>query len=169
MALRSALLLALGHTAAGLSAAEGADPLGEALSAISFLNGGKVKATDTFERYTQCNGFTESYTSWTTGGIRDYLYQTTPNGSASTPPIGMRSAVPLGGLGTGTFELRADGSFADWQVENQGPALATNSVQNSKLPLLENALLGLKVGGFATTLRTHPPEGSGLPAAEAGT
>ena len=25
------------------------------------------------------------------------------------PPTGMRSAVPLGGLGTGSFELRADG------------------------------------------------------------
>ena len=62
---------------------------------------------------------------------------------------------------------RADGSFADWQIENQGPALATNSIQNSKLPLLEGALLGLRVGDFATTLRTHPPTDSVLPAAEA--
>lgn len=74
--------------------------------------------------------------------------------------------MPLGGLGTGTFELRADGSFADWQIENQGPALATDKVQNSKLPILEGALLGLRLGsGFATTMRTHPP--GGLPAAEA--
>ena len=27
------------------------------------------------------------------------------------PPTGMRSAVPLGGLGTGSFEMRADGEF----------------------------------------------------------
>jgi hypothetical protein len=141
-----------------------ADPLAESLGALSFLNAGEVKATDTFERLTQCNGFAESYTDWTTGGIRDYLYETT-TGNATVPPVGMRSAVPLGGLGTGTFEVRADGSFADWQVENQGPALATNSMQNSKLPLIEGALLGLKVDGFATTLRTHPP--TGLPAAEA--
>ncbi len=140
--------------------------LAESLSGLSFLNGGQVKATDRFERLTQCNGFAEAYTTWNSGSVRDYLYETT-TGNATVPPIGMRSAMPLGGLGTGTFELRADGSFADWQVENQGPALATDAIQNSKLPLLEGALLGLKIGDFATTLRTHPPRGSGLPAAEA--
>ncbi len=145
--------------------AAGAQDLAESLGALSFLNNGQVQASDTFERLTQCNGFAEGYTAWETGNIRDYLYETT-TGNATVPPIGMRSAVPLGGLGTGTFELRADGSFADWQVENQGPALATNSIQNSKLPLLEGALLGLRVGDFATTLRTHPPNNSGLPAAE---
>ena len=104
-------------------------------------------------------------TTWECGSIRDYLYDTT-SANPKSPPIGMRSAVPLGGLGTGTFELRGDGSFADWQIENQGPALATNGQQNSKLPTIQGALLGLRVGdGFATTLQTHP--GAGLPAAEA--
>lgn len=81
------------------------DPLAESLGALSFLNGGEVRATDTFERLTQCNGFTESYTAWDTGSVRDNLYETTSSGNASVPPVGMRSAVPLGGLGTGTFEL----------------------------------------------------------------
>jgi hypothetical protein len=45
-----------------------------------------------------------------------------PVSQAQTPPNGMRSAVPLGGLGTGTFELRADGSFKEWTLENQSPA-----------------------------------------------
>lgn len=152
------------------------DPLAAALRSIGFVNAGNVRATDSFERLSQCNGFTECYTqwdcapppgkSWDSGSLRDYLYDTTSGRQTATvPPVGMRSAMPLGGLGTGTFELRADGSFADWQVENQGPALATDKTQNSKLPLLEGALLGLRVGeSLATTLRTHPP--AGLPAAE---
>ena len=61
--------------------------------------------------------------------------------------------------------MRADGSFADWQVENQGPALAKDKAQNSKLPTVGGALLGLRAAEFATPLRTHPPPG--LPAAEA--
>ena len=28
-----------------------------------------------------------------------------------SPPTGMRSSVPLGGLGTGSFEMRADGKY----------------------------------------------------------
>jgi hypothetical protein len=145
-----------------------ADLLAESLRSVKFRNGGEVRFTDKFERLTQCNGFTECYTSWECNLVKDYLYDTTAGGrqSPTVPAVGMRSAMPLGGLGTGTFELRADGSFADWQVENQGPALATDAVQNSKLPLLEGALLGVKVGHMpATTLRTHPPPG--LPAAEA--
>ena len=43
--------------------------------------------------------------------------------------MGLRSAVPLGGVGAGTFELRGDGSFADWMIENQGTALAANKVK----------------------------------------
>ena len=43
--------------------------------------------------------------------VRPYLAQ----GDGSVPPPnGMRSAVPLGGLGAGNFELRADGAFTEW-------------------------------------------------------
>jgi hypothetical protein len=31
--------------------------------------------------------------------------------SGAAPPLGMRSAVPVGGLGAGTMELRGDGTF----------------------------------------------------------
>lgn len=41
--------------------------------------------------------------------------------STRHPPSGMRSAVPLGGLGTGSFELRADGTIHEWTLENQSP------------------------------------------------
>ena len=149
------------------AAAGGGEPLAERLRSLHFLNAGTVRATDTFRRLTQCNGFTECYVTWECGGRRDYLYDTTAWPAApKPPPVGMRSSVPLGGLGTGTFEVRADGSFADWMLENQGPALAANSVQNSKLPTLLGATLGLKIGSFATVLQTHPAD-DGLPAAEA--
>ena len=51
----------------------------------------------------------------------------------------MRSAVPLGGLGTGSVELRADGRFLDWLVENEGPGLN----EHGKIPVKEEMLLGL--------------------------
>ena len=158
--------------------------LERSLRSLVFLNSGTVRATDSFEHLTQCNGFTECYTTWHCPSVpgsqngpgpgcntaipwncqmRDPLYLTTRK-SPTVPPVGMRSAVPLGGLGTGTFELRADGSFADWQIENQGPALATDKDQNSKIPHLSGAFLGLRLGGFATALQTHPS--AGLPAAE---
>ena len=35
------------------------------------------------------------------------------------PPTGLRSAVPLGGITTGSIELRGDGTFHEWTVENQ--------------------------------------------------
>lgn len=83
----------------------------------------------------------------------DYRFQ--------VPPIGMRSAVPLGGLGAGTLELRADGSFRDWNIFNNSPAGGGGKVH------LDEALLGLRIQpagqpSRAWTLRTHPP--AGLPA-----
>jgi hypothetical protein len=165
----AALLLLCCATASTAAAAD--DALANALSSVVFLNEGTVRSTDSFSRLTQCNGFTECYTTWECGAVRDNLYNTTIEAKPTPPAIGMRSAVPLGGLGTGTFELRADGSFADWQVENQGPALATDKAQNSKLPTLDGALLGLRLGdSFVTTLQTHPVAATGepaLPAAEA--
>lgn len=74
------------------------------------------------------------------------------------PPLGMRSAVPLGGLGTGSVELRADGRFWDWLVENEGPGLN----EHGKIPVKEEMLLGLKVDGVSKLLSTHPPAVSGL-------
>ena len=37
------------------------------------------------------------------------------------PPSGIRSSVPLGGLGTGTIEMRADGRLANWLIFNNSP------------------------------------------------
>lgn len=109
----------------------------------------------------------------------DYLYHVpaTTGDPPVAPPLGMRSGVPISGLGTGGFELRADGSVHDWLVENQGPGLV-HSIHRSSLwrgakvgkPEL---LVGLRAArlsvadpdAVAVTVRTAPPPG--FPAADA--
>ena len=62
-------------------------------------------------------------------------------------------------LGTGSFELRADGSIHEWTVENQSPA------GSAKLNYvaLDLAVFGVRVqtetSSIAKLLRTHPPKG----------
>ena len=80
--------------------------------------------THVFEKVLQCNFYSEGDDTYNTAGAFPYLYERRPDGTLAPPPLGMRSAVPLGGFGTGTVELRADGSFADWLVENGGPGLS---------------------------------------------
>jgi non-lysosomal glucosylceramidase len=75
----------------------------------------------------------------------------------ATPPLGLRSAVPLGGLGAGTVELRADGSLRDWNIFNNSPG-GGEKVQ------LDEALFGVwvKTAGDkprALSVRTSPPAG----------
>ena len=43
-----------------------------------------------------------------------------PGTNLADPVIGMRSSPPLGGVSTGSIELRADGSFREWLIFNQG-------------------------------------------------
>ncbi|KAK3748066.1 hypothetical protein QZH41_014759 [Actinostola sp. cb2023] len=75
------------------------------------------------------------------------------------PPTGMRSAVPLGGITTGSFELHADGTFHEWTIENQSPG-GSAKLNNGALNM---ALLGVHVTrkntSEAALLRTHPPQG----------
>ena len=176
LAARCALLLLAGVGAADVSAK---------LRAVVFGHAGTVRAETNLTRLEQCSSFTECFSVWTCGSPRDYLWDTSrgaqPGAGLAAPPMGLRSAVPLGGIGAGTFELRGDGSFADWTLENQGTALAANAVLNSKLPLKAEALLGLYIaptpasnggggggGGaapFAAALRTSPPPG--VPGVEA--
>ena len=152
------------------------------LRAVAFGHAGTAEAARNYSRVLQCSGFSECFDAWTCGSPRDYLWDVTAAGggtpgpsTVAAPPMGLRSAVPLGGLGAGTFELRGDGAFADWTLENQGTALAANSAQSSKLPLKDEALLGLFVASdgaagsapppVAAALRTTPP--AGVPGVEA--
>ena len=49
--------------------------------------------------------------------FRQYLFEEV-GGEMRAPPIGMRSANALGGHGTGAAELRADGEFRKYQLDN---------------------------------------------------
>jgi non-lysosomal glucosylceramidase len=76
------------------------------------------------------------------------------------PPVGMRSAVPLGGAGAGAFELRGDGSVHEVTIQNASPYGA------AKYGVLADALLALQVGtGGPVAVRTHAP--GGLPGVDA--
>jgi len=69
----------------------------------------------------------------------------------------LKDSVSL--LGTGSFELRADGSIHEWTMENQSPA------GSAKLNYvaLDLAVFGVRVqsgtSSMAKLLRTHPPKG----------
>lgn len=84
----------------------------------------------------------------------------TASGGASpdeylAPPLGIRSAPQLGGVSTGSVELRADGSFREWTMLNQGPG------GSGKYGLVDDVWMALRVSrpseGKAKVLRTHPP------------
>ncbi|XP_020625895.1 uncharacterized protein LOC110063277 isoform X1 [Orbicella faveolata] len=97
---------------------------------------------------------------WDSLGLRSYLFENPGNQKKQrSPPGGMRSAVPLGGLGTGSFELRGDGSIHEWTIENQTPAGSAKLNQAA----LDLAVFGVRVhtgaSNTALLMRTHPPKG----------
>ncbi len=50
-------------------------------------------------------------------------------------PSGLRhSGIPLGGLGTGSVELRSDGYFHEWQIMNNAPWGAGPAVERRRTP-----------------------------------
>ncbi len=134
------------------------------LAQLTFKNTGVVRREMQFEDKAQPCDYMETATVWSTpwnAHIFPYLYLVQSNNGARQlvpPPSGMRSAVPLGGLGAGTVELRADGSFHDWNIFNNSPDSGGGKVQ------LNDAFFGLRVkaegnAARAWTLRTHPPLG----------
>lgn len=57
----------------------------------------------------------------------------------ASPPSGIRSAVHQGGLGAGSIERRADGTFNEWTIMNQSPAAG------AKIAGLDAAFIGVRV------------------------
>jgi len=92
-----------------------------------FLNEGTTKKGDTYLIRSVPSIYNEGYTfygqgrtKYSVGGL-DYLYQARGEEYVA-PPSGMRSAVPLGPMGEGAVELRADGRLADWgTIFNNAP------------------------------------------------
>lgn len=131
-----------------------------ALSRLQFRNAGVVHEELRFEVRERPCYYTEDLDVWSTAWSNAtycYLFEVR-NGERIAPPNGMRSAVPLGGLGAGTIELRADGSLCDWSIFNNSPAGGGGKVH------LDEALFGLRTkaegaDARAWVLRTHPPKG----------
>ena len=162
------------------------DTIGPRLDTVQFANpdGESTAAADvdivlsnmTFERVQLVGEYQEAYEYlsdepgvWSTqggeapllGGLH-YLFQKLPAGRWAVPPTGMRSSVPLGGLGGGSLELRADGALRDWRMLNNNPAsIAPTGMKRS----FEHAAFGLWVGGRARgagkLLRTQLPASPG--------
>jgi len=134
------------------------------LPRLRFKNTGQVTRDMQFEYHDRPCYYVEDTEKWSTQwgpyGTSTYRYlygisEDVPPRKFD-PPSGMRSAVPLGGLGAGTIELRADGSLRDWNIFNNSPADGGEKVH------LDEAIFGLrtKVEGAdakAWVLRTHPP------------
>eukprot|EP00937_MAST-01D_sp_MAST-1D-sp2_P006421 g6421.t1 len=79
---------------------------------------------------------------------RDASKQCVYDGDA--PASGMRSAVPLGGVSAGSFELRGDGTLHEWTIHNAGPSGA------AKIQQYPDAHFAAAVDGEARVLQTHP-------------
>ena len=89
------------------------------------------------------------------GGITSGLVTQPPPPPVVVPPTGVRNAVPSGGLGAGTLELRGDGSFHELTFHSASPA------GSAKYGPQDSMLLGVKWAGGAAALRTNPPAFTG--------
>ncbi len=68
--------------------------------------------------------------------------------------------VPLGGVGTGTVELRGDGSFREWQIFNNWGNTPEVALFKHAPPFdLLNAFAAVRINDQAYVLETHPPQG----------
>ena len=116
----------------------------DSLSSVTFFGSGTAHATDQYEdvnmavSYNEPDNVTCAMCGWSVGnGKWTYPWQTASSvkdpavleeakahGYADTsyvaPPLGIRSAPQIGGVSTGSVELRADGSFREWTILNQG-------------------------------------------------
>ena len=179
--------------AVSASALESAAPLRDALLALPFANSDVTRATHNFSMRSVSSIYLESETplkarwAWADGRItpfhtHSYLFVQNSTANQTTggagqgvpgwgvPPAGMRSAPPLGGLATGTVELRSDGSLQAWTIENASPA------GSAKMSRLDLAVLGvrfpssLRGAGAARPqsrmVRTSPPEVPGVTPAD---
>jgi len=67
------------------------------------------------------------------------------------PPTGIRNAVPVGGLGAGTMELRGDGTLHEITIHSASPG------GSAKYATQPDAMLSFKIGNFpARSIRTNP-------------
>ena len=88
------------------------------------------------------------------GGIWSGTATQLPPPPIVVPPTGIRNAVPVGGLGAGTLELRGDGTFHEITIHSASPA------GSAKYGTQPDMMLATVVNGAqasARALRTSPP------------
>ncbi|XP_064405275.1 uncharacterized protein LOC135350425 [Halichondria panicea] len=131
----------------------------ELLQNLTFLNSGVVKNSDEFVwlnqrcQYLESQNVSGPYTGWADVNSVNYLFRDRGQNYVD-PPSGMRSSVPLGGISTGVFELRADGSFHEFTIFNQYPAGA------AKMQTFDDMFMAVRTQAndesVALVLQTHP-------------
>ena len=103
----------------------------ESYSALQFRNpddSATARSTDVLTLKEQCVLYSEIDNvssinkGWDVGAGVGWNISYPYHANSSVPPTGIRSAVPLGGMATGNFELRADGTFRQWCIESQSPS-----------------------------------------------
>ena len=127
------VLLITGAAAAGPSSSS----LAERLVALRFNNVGVTKSTTDFTVATVPCGYLEPENvttpqhAWAQKGKCPFVFTTNQSGGGRLlvpPPLGIRSAVPLGGIGAGSFELRGDGTLQQFTVSERSlPSLPVKS------------------------------------------
>ena len=136
------------------------------LTRLRFVNQGLVSNQMHIEAVDTDILFAEGQDSWHTKGTHPYAYitpfprnnlQPLDIDALSPPPVGIRSAPSLGGLGTGTLELKTDGSLANWQIFNNSPGNGSPKLH------LDEAFFGIRTqqgiqSANAITIRTRPPD-----------
>lgn len=86
------------------------------------------------------------------GGIYSGTVDRPPPAPIQVPPTGVRNAVPVGGLGAGTLELRGDGTVHELTIHSASPA------GSAKYATQDDILFAYRVGGgTARSIRTAPP------------
>ena len=118
-------------------------PLADALRSLSFAHASTVYANTTFADvdipsiYLEPEAPPLAQWAWARRPHRPLQAVALPvRGRWVCAPSWACSAPPLGGLATGTVELRADGSLHAWTIENASPAGST------KTAVLDDAVFG---------------------------
>jgi non-lysosomal glucosylceramidase len=90
------------------------------------------------------------------GGLWSGNVSRPPPGPVVVTPTGIRNAVPIGGLGAGTMEVRGDGTFHEITIQNASPGGA------AKYPTQPDMMLSYRVNAgagapAARSIRSAPP------------
>eukprot|EP01065_Artemidia_motanka_P038717 TRINITY_DN47565_c0_g1_i1.p1 TRINITY_DN47565_c0_g1~~TRINITY_DN47565_c0_g1_i1.p1 ORF type:complete len:985 (+),score=290.16 TRINITY_DN47565_c0_g1_i1:57-3011(+) len=156
------------------SAATAAADLFSSLHDVEFRNAGVTTSNDEFHWevlkpvgegqvaiYLEADNVSCTQCVWSDQGKyytpHNYLFKTTKGSGDShyagvSPASGMRSAVPLGGIGAGSVELRGDGSLHEWTIHNAGPQGA------AKIQQYLDGFFAMSVNGESRVLLTHPAQ-----------